>query len=230
MIVVTGASKGVGRATVVALVGDHAQHVLAVSRDRVGLASLSTACRDLPGSLVTLALDITDEHAPSEVLAAAGPRVTGLVNNAGVLVKRRLGEWTLADLDLLFRTNVHGPLRLCQAMADSLDGDPPGHVVNIGSMGGFQGSVKFPGLAAYSASKAALANLSECLAEEWKDRGIRCNCLALGSVDTEMLKAAFPGYRSPTSSGEMGAFIARFVLEGHRHFNGKILPVATATP
>jgi NAD(P)-dependent dehydrogenase (short-subunit alcohol dehydrogenase family) len=231
MIIVTGASKGVGRATVLSLLRDHGCNVLAVSRDGTALNGLAVEAGGLRGSMVTLPLDITTTEAPARILqAVGGERVMGLVNNAGVLVKRPLGEWGQADLELLFRTNVHAPLRLCQILADRLDGTPPGHVVNIGSMGGFQGSVKFTGLAAYSASKAALANLSECLAEEWKERGIRCNCLALGSVDTEMLQVAFPAYRAPTTAEEMGAFIARFVLEGHRQFNGKVLPVAVTTP
>jgi len=75
-------------------------------------------------------------------------------------------------------------------------------------MGGFQGSSKFPGLSAYSASKAALANLTECLAEELKDSGISVNCLALGAVQTEMLATAFPGYQAPVAKEDMGKFVA----------------------
>jgi NAD(P)-dependent dehydrogenase (short-subunit alcohol dehydrogenase family) len=104
------------------------------------------------------------------------------------------------------------------------------HIVNIGSMGGFQGSVKFPGLSAYSASKAALHTLTECLALELTDRQIKVNCLALGSAQTEMLEQAFPGYESPVMAFEMGKYIADFALTGHRFFNGKVLPVAITTP
>jgi NAD(P)-dependent dehydrogenase (short-subunit alcohol dehydrogenase family) len=104
------------------------------------------------------------------------------------------------------------------------------HILNIGSMGGFQGSVKFPGLAAYSASKAALHVLTECLAAELADQQIKVNCLALGSAQTEMLDKAFPGYQSPVSAAEMGKFIADFAISGHKIFNGKILPVSVTTP
>lgn len=97
-------------------------------------------------------------------------------------------------------------------------------------MGGYQGSVKFPGLAAYSASKAALHALTECLAFELDKSNIRVNCLALGSAQTEMLSTAFPGYQSPVSAAEMGRFVADFALKGHQFFNGKILPVAVTTP
>ena len=104
------------------------------------------------------------------------------------------------------------------------------HIVNVGSMGGFQGSVKFAGLSAYSSSKAALHALSECLAYELAETGIKVNCLALGSAQTEMLEAAFPGYESPVLAFEMGKYIADFAKTGHKFFNGKVLPVAVTTP
>ena len=104
------------------------------------------------------------------------------------------------------------------------------HIVNIGSMGGYHGSAKFAGLAAYSASKAALHTLTECLATELSPKHIKVNCLALGSAQTEMLEKAFPGYQSPVTAAEMGKFLADFALTGHRFFNGKVLPVSGATP
>lgn len=97
-------------------------------------------------------------------------------------------------------------------------------------MGGFQGSAKFAGLSAYSSSKAALSGLTECLAEELKPNGISVNCLAIGAVQTEMLSKAFPGYKAPLSPAEMAGFIQYFALNGHRYFNGKILPVSITTP
>ena len=231
LFIVTGASKGIGRATSLALAVGHGRSVLSISRDAHALGGLQEEARRSGGKLEILPADLTSPDVGSKVLAAvAGRRVLGVVNNAGVLVKRPMGSWTPDDLDEVFSANVKGPLMLIQTLRGRLEGDPPSHVVNIGSMGGFQGSVKFPGLAAYSASKAALANLSECIAEEWKDKGIRCNCLALGSVDTDMLRTAFPGYTAPVSAETMGGFIARFVLDGHQQFNGKVLPVALSTP
>ena len=105
-----------------------------------------------------------------------------------------------------------------------------GHIVNISSMGGFQGSAKFPGLSAYSASKGALGILTECLAEELKDKNIKVNCLALGSSQTEMFEAAFPGVEAGTLAFEMGRYVAEFAQNGHKYYNGKILPVANTTP
>jgi NAD(P)-dependent dehydrogenase (short-subunit alcohol dehydrogenase family) len=97
-------------------------------------------------------------------------------------------------------------------------------------MGGYQGSSKYPGMAYYSASKAALACITECLAVELKDRGISANCLALGSVQTEMFENAFPGFEASVKPAEIAGFIAYFAVNGNKFFNGKILPVAVSNP
>lgn len=231
LVVVTGASRGVGRATAKALVQGHGCTVVAVSRDREGLASLQEECGDGAGTLEALPLDLATTGGIEAVKRyLAGRRLHGLMNNAGLLIKREWGEWTADDLQRLYLLNASVPLLLSQALSPLLEGDPPGHIVNIGSMGGFQGSMKFPGLAAYSASKAALANTSECMAEELKDRGVRCNCICLGAVDTTMLRAAFPGYTAPVGPEKVGSYLSRFVLEGHNFFNGKVLPLALSTP
>ena len=103
------------------------------------------------------------------------------------------------------------------------------HIINIGSYGGFQGSTKFSGLSAYSSSKAALANLTECLAEEFKNFNIAVNCLALGAVQTEMFQKAFPGFSAQSTPGQMAQFIADFALNGHKYFNWKIIPVTVSS-
>jgi 3-oxoacyl-[acyl-carrier protein] reductase len=231
IIIVTGASRGVGRATALALVRDHGRHVLALARDRNALIGLAQEAQGAKGALETLALDLAGAEAEHVLSDAVGARrVRGLVNNAGLLIKRELGQWSASDMLSLYQVNVVAPLLLVQRLADRLAGEPPGHVVNIGSMGGVQGSSKFPGLLGYSASKGALVTVTECLAEELKDRRIRANCLCLGAVDTEMLREAFPGYQAPVRSTDMGAYVARFVLEGANLFNGKVLHVATSTP
>lgn len=97
-------------------------------------------------------------------------------------------------------------------------------------MGGIQGSLKFPGLAAYSSSKGAVITLSELLAEEYKEQGVAFNVLALGAVQTEMLSEAFPGYQAPIQPAEMANYIKDFALNGHTYFNGKVLQVSSTTP
>lgn len=230
LVVVTGASRGVGRETVAALVSKGV-HVLAMARSKTDLDSLSAECIDGPGSVQCVALDLAEENSALRIKdAVGGRRVIALVHNAGSLHHKPIGQHVRTDLEALYRLNVFAPLELSQALVDELSGDPPGHIVHIGSMGGFQDSAKFPGLVAYSASKAALACMAQCLAEEFKDKGIRSNCLALGSVDTAMLRAAFPGFKAATSAKDMGRYVAEFSLHGHKLFNGKVLPVAVTTP
>jgi NAD(P)-dependent dehydrogenase (short-subunit alcohol dehydrogenase family) len=151
-----------------------------------------------------------------------------LVNNAGLMIQKPFELMEESDFDLMFQANVKTAFNLTRHLLPYFPKNA--HIVNIGSMGGFQGSAKFPGLSLYSASKGALAVLTECLAEELKGRHIKVNCLALGSAQTEMLDQAFPGYKAPLSAGEMAAFITEFALHGHQWFNGKILPVAISTP
>jgi 3-oxoacyl-[acyl-carrier protein] reductase len=230
-VILTGASKGVGRATALALVAEHGCTVIAIGRNPVEMRSLQEEATSANGGVEALVLDITASDAVDRIKdAVAGRRVHGLVNNAGLLITRPFGQWTEDDMSRLFRANVFAPVSIVQGLWPLLQGDPPGHVLNIGSMGGFQSSAKFPGLLAYSASKAALANVTECMAEELKDSGVRVNCLCLGAVDTEMLRAAFPGYTALVSPALIGSHIARFILEGHKLFNGKVLPVSLSTP
>ncbi len=226
LVVVTGAGKGVGFRTAAALAHDHGADVIAVSRD------LGAWDDELHIERLTLvSADLSTEAGITAVQQAVGDRALfGLINNAGSLLKRDLGTWTVVDLETLFRVNAHAPLLLTQALLPALRRSPMAHVVNISSMGGFQGSVKFPGLAGYSASKAALACITECLAEELKATGVRCNCLCLGAVDTAMLREAFPGYQAPIAPEAMGSFIARFLFDGGKLLNGKVLPVSLSTP
>ncbi|HRF82267.1 MAG TPA: SDR family oxidoreductase [Flavobacteriales bacterium] len=227
LVVVTGAGRGVGAATVQVLVAMPDVRVIAVSRS---LDALRTTLGGQP-NVELVQLDLQAAGSVAALVAHVGQRrLHALVHNAAVLHKAPIGTHQRADLEGVFLTNVIAPLELSQALAPQLAGDPPGHIVSISSMGGFQDAAKFPGLVAYSASKAALACMAQCLAEEYKDVGIRSNCLALGSVDTEMLRAAFPGYQASTTAEAMGAYVAEFSLNGHKLFNGKVIPVSASTP
>ena len=97
-------------------------------------------------------------------------------------------------------------------------------------MGGIQGSLKFAGLSAYTSSKGALITLTELLAEEYRQSGISFNVLALGAVQTDMLKEAFPKYKAPVNAEEMAQFIGEFSLKGNKYLNGKVFQVSSSTP
>ncbi|MDZ4680541.1 MAG: SDR family oxidoreductase, partial [Saprospiraceae bacterium] len=229
-ILITGASKGIGFETALALCRQE-YNVLALSRDEEGLSQLQTAAEGASGSLDTLRYDLMQPDTASllEWINRQGG-LDVLINNAGLLLNKPFAELTMADWQESFSVNLFGAVSLIQTVMPFLQVSATAHIVNIGSMGGFQGSSKFPGLSAYSASKAALANLTECLAEELKDSGISVNCLALGAVQTEMLAMAFPGYQAPVNKEDMGSFVAWFATQGGRFFNGKILPVSVSTP
>jgi NAD(P)-dependent dehydrogenase (short-subunit alcohol dehydrogenase family) len=151
-----------------------------------------------------------------------------LIHNAGSLVNKPFEQITTEDFLQVYQTNVFGVAQLTQWCLPHMS--KGSHVVTISSMGGVLGTAKFPGLAAYSSSKGAVITLSELLAEEYRDRGIAFNVLALGAVQTEMLQEAFPGYQAPVTATQMASFIAQFALTGNQFFNGKVLPVSLSTP
>ncbi|MCB0374614.1 MAG: SDR family NAD(P)-dependent oxidoreductase [Sinomicrobium sp.] len=232
-ILVTGASRGIGYDTALQLAHTREHQLLALGRSEEKLAALAAKVREKYGDgiLDVLIYDLTDAD-PSH-LKIALQKLGGLdvlINNAGLLINKPFDQLTLSDWHHSFHVNLFAVVNMVRIALPYLSAADAAHIVNIGSMGGFQGSSKFVGLSAYSAAKAALANLTECLAEEFKDRNIAVNCLSLGAVQTEMLTAAFPGYRAPVSSTEMGAWVAWFAVNGQRYFNGKILPVSISTP
>lgn len=230
--IVTGASSGIGYELVKALVRtDRITGVLAIARRKDHLQKLCAEVgRD---NLKVLAADIrslTIDQIKETGFLNGAEGLDLLVNNAGLLINKPFLEISADEIKESYDINVHAPVSMVRMLYPYLKQASVAHVVNIGSMGGFQGSAKFPGLSAYSSSKGALAFYSECMAEEFKEDGISVNCLALGAVQTEMLEKAFPGYQAPTSAKEMATFIAGFGLEGHKQFNGKVLPVSLSTP
>jgi NAD(P)-dependent dehydrogenase (short-subunit alcohol dehydrogenase family) len=207
--------------------------VVALARSEDKLGKLLEIARGLNPDCVLypVAFDIVhdDYHDLQQFINShLDGKVDILINNAGMLINKPFAELLETDFVEMLQSNFIGHVRIIQSLLPLM---PEGsHILNIGSMGGFQGSAKFPGLLAYSASKAALHTLTECLAQELTEQQIKVNCLALGSAQTEMLEKAFPGYESPVMAFEMGKYIADFALTGHRFFNGKVLPVAVTTP
>jgi NAD(P)-dependent dehydrogenase (short-subunit alcohol dehydrogenase family) len=233
-IIITGASRGIGfeLAKRIASLGNH--NIIAISRNADKLKELKSACirENVEAHLYPIPFyfsnndDLGDDLL--KLIQTHFSKVDILINNAGYLFNAPLTQLPDAEFLNMVNVNFTAPARLIKLLTPIM---PPGsHVVNISSMGGFQGSSKFPGLSVYSATKGALAILTECLAEELKETGIAFNCLALGAVDTEMLAQAFPGYKAPTTASQMAEFIADFALNGNKYFNGKILPVSISTP
>jgi len=232
-IIITGASKGIGKALAEKFAGISDVKMLLMARNQTMLNELKSELLGLNPhtSIEILACDLNKEIplAYLKAFAENGPGLIDiLINNAGLLIHKPFGILSSNDFDAMFNTNVKAPFTLIQTLLPYMS--KPSHIVNISSMGGYQGSAKFPGLSLYSASKGALAILSECLAEELKPFGISVNALALGAVDTQMLQQAFPGYQAPVTADQMAAFITEFAINGYKVFNGKVLPVSLSTP
>lgn len=233
-VVITGASRGIGFETAKILAKNH--RVLALSRNLPSLRKLKTNKLkgfSSPSGIEILKLNITDKNDLLNLAAFIKQHFSSidvLINNAGLLVKKPFEKISEDDIRATFETNFFGVIALTRILLPFLKRSGAPHIVNIGSMGGFLGSAKFPGLSIYSSSKAALACLSECLAEEFREKKIAVNCLALGSAQTEMLAEAFPGYKAPLTAKQMAEFIAEFSVTGQKYFNGKVLPVSISTP
>ena len=231
-IVLTGASSGIGFEAALEFTLQTENKVVCIARSADKLRKLLEIARGINPDCTLLPVEfdiVNDDYAAlTPFLLQRLGTIDILINNAGTLINKSFEETTADDLNEMFAGNVTGHFNMIKNLMPMMQ--PGSHIVNIGSMGGFQGSVKFPGLAAYSASKAALHALTECLAYEFADKGIKINCLALGSAQTEMLEQAFPGYQSPVMAFEMGKYVADFARTGHKFFNGKIIPVAVTTP
>ncbi len=232
-IIITGAGKGIGFELAKLFCAEPGHQVIAISRNIGALIELDKNKNENAlffSGLHPYKFDLVNGSMSElkEFVCLYFDKVDVLINNAGSLVNKPFRETTSADFDQVFQTNLKSVFFVVQKLLPLMV--KGSHIVNIGSMGGFQGSSKFPGLSVYSASKGALATLTECLAEELKEDGISVNCLALGAARTEMLETAFPGYNAPLSAKEMAVFIKDFALTGSRYFTGKILPVSTSTP
>jgi short-subunit dehydrogenase len=227
-IIVTGASRGIGKHLALTLSETGKHNIILISRNEKKLLEICRASGDK--SMIPIAFDLVNGNFSdlSKKIRDLMPEINILINNAGALVNKKFGHLSIDDFDHMMKANVRSAFLLSKALLPLFETNA--HIVNIGSMGGYQGSAKFSGLSLYSASKGALAILSECMAEELKEHHISVNCLALGAAQTEMLSEAFPGYKAPVSARQMAAYIADFAINGNKYFNGKILPVSLSTP
>ena len=222
IIVVTGASRGIGHALV--QLAAHAGHkVYALSRKIKTIAASEL--------INPISIDLSNDKSLTDFATFLEQEeifVDALINNAGAFLNKPFSETSKEDFENIYQVNVFGLASITRKLLPQIT--PKGHIVNISSMGGVDGSAKFPGLAAYSSSKGALNILTELLAEEYKEKGPSFNALALGAVQTEMLEEAFPGMKAPISAKEIARYILQFALTGQKYFNGKILPISSSTP
>jgi NAD(P)-dependent dehydrogenase (short-subunit alcohol dehydrogenase family) len=225
-ILVTGASRGIGM-ELVKQFSDAGHEVLALSRNTGDIDILKSKYEYLS----TIQTEITTNKGIEAVVNFVETKwgaVDVVVHNAGALIHKPFKDTTTEDFIRIYQVNVFAVAELTRRLDPFLV--KGSHIVAISSMGGIQGSMKFAGLSAYSSSKGAVITLMELLAEEYKDRGVSFNALALGAVQTEMLKEAFPDFEAPVTASDMAAYIKEFGLNGNRLFNGKVLQVSNSTP
>lgn len=229
-ILITGGSRGIGKETALFLSKERNNQILITGRDEKALKKVAEMADN--DNIFYYVVDLNKLDSLAELFmehcTSLFSIIDVLINNAGHLVNKSFTSLTASEIRSMMETNYFAPVTIIRTLLPLMR--KGSHIVNISSMGGFQGSVKFPGLSGYSASKAALACITECLANEFSELGISVNCLALGSARTEMLEEAFPGFKSPVTAREMGEFVGNFSVTGNRIFNGKILPVAITTP
>jgi short-subunit dehydrogenase len=230
IVVITGASRGIGFETCKEFLSK-GDTVYAIARSIDGLAKLKKF--EVDGDLRIIVADLS-QGKELEIcigkIRQGSEYVDLIINNAGYLVNKPYQETTVEDFDESISINLKVPFFLIQQLLPLLCESQSPQIINIGSMGGYSGSSKFPGLSIYSAAKGAISTLTECLAEELKDQNIKVNCLALGAVQTEMLEKAFPGYNAPVNAAEMATFIHNFATKASSFVNGKVIPVSLNTP
>ena len=223
-VVITGTSRGIGF-ELAKQFAENGHKVLALSRNTEPLSAINHK------NITVLSVDISntdDLIKVSNFVKDTWKKVDILINNAGKLINKPFTELSSDDFLEVYKVNVFAVAEVTKLMIPFLQ--KGSHVVTISSMGGVQGSMKFPGLAAYSSAKGAVITLSELLAEEYKEQQIAFNVLALGAVQTEMLEEAFPGYQAPLSAVEMADYLFNFALTGNKFYNGKVLQVSSSTP
>ena len=234
-IVITGASRGIGFELAKIFCADTNNTIVITARSIEKLNELKQECIKLNPSarILPIACDLSNANAISNFTLELNKHLSTidiLINNAGAIVNKPFIELSKEDIEQVYQVNVFSVIALIQNLLPCMEQKTKSHIVNISSIGGFQGSAKFAGLSAYSSSKAALTCITECLAEEFKELNTAFNCLALGATQTEMLEEAFPGYKAPITAAQMAEFIADFSKNGQKYMNGKIIPVSLSTP
>ena len=220
--IITGGSTGIGRATA---------ELLAAGGALVTIFARSASAA-LPGeNVLAVDGDVSDPAAIERLFAETESRFGDcdiLINCAGMIDPRPLAEVTPDDWDRMFAVNVRGAYLTTRRALPAMIAKRGGAIVNVASISGVIGPEKFPGYVSYCASKAAVIAMSEALAVEVKQYGIRVNSVSPGSVDTRMWAAASGGAPAAMTPKEVAEVICFLASDRARAVNGQDVHVYSA--
>lgn len=225
--IVTGASSGIGRSVAEKLV-ERGARVAIFARSADKLAQIAAPHGE---RMLAVTGDVADLAAIERLFAATESRFGHcdiLINNAGMIDPAPLADTTLEQWERMFAVNVRGVFLACRRALPSMLERRRGAIVNVSSISGVVGPEKFPGWVSYCASKGAVISLTDALAVEVKDAGVRVNCVSPGSVDTEMWAEASGGAPASMTAEEVAETILFLASERSRPMNGQNLHVYSA--
>jgi len=224
--VVTGASRGIGRATAEAMAQAGA-HVVLAARGAQALTQLAAAIRESGGTATAAPGDLSRADDVNRVFAIADGLggATALVCAAAVLSKVPFIQTTLETWEQTLATNLTGMFLCCRAAFRSMRTAGGGRIVNLASLSGVYGTEKFPGLAAYNVSKYGVIGLTEAIAVEGREYGISALCISPGAVDTEMLRQANPALKPGLKPADVAQLIVTLLDQPMDCFSGANIPL-----
>lgn len=222
--IVTGASSGIGRATA-ELFAARGALVAVFARS---VEKLSEIAGRWPGRMLAVAGDVARLESIEKLFAETESRFGTceiLVNNAGTVEPRRLVDSTVDEWERTFAVNVRGAFLASRRALPSMIANRRGAIVNVASISGVPGPQKFPGFTAYCASKAAVIGLTDALAVEVGESGVRVNAVSPGSVDTPMWAEVSGGSAADMTPEEIAETILFLASDRSRPMNGQNLHV-----
>ena len=220
--VVTGASSGIGAACAEKLAGRGARVVL-FARSTEKLRDLAARHED---RMLAVSGDIANEADIDRLFAETESRFGAcdiLINNAGMIDPKPMQATSAADWDRMFAVNVRGAFLCARRALRAMKAGAT--IVNVASISGVFGPEKFPGWISYCASKGAVISMTEAMAVEVKDRGVRVNCVSPGSVDTKMWAEASGGAPAGMTPDEVAETILFLASDASRPINGQNINV-----